>query len=166
LESASFSIDPQIMRNAMCHWATGVTVVSSIYKGVQHGMTVSSFTSVELEPPLLMVSLSRETRTHGLVENSGVFGVTILREDQQAISDRFAGRVADGADRFTGLQTIVLSTGAPFLAGGLAFFDCKVVATYLVGGHTLFVGEVIAIQTVQDGAPLIYYNRGYHHLAT
>jgi len=154
-----------MMRNAMRYWATGVTIVSSIHDGVRHGMTVSSFASVDVQPPLVLVSLSRQARTHDLVKTSGVFGVTILGEDQHGISDRFAGRVADGSDRFRGLQAFVLSTGAPFLADGLAFFDCKVAAAYEAGGHTLFVGEVVALRTGAVGTPLIYYDRAYHHLS-
>lgn len=172
--SCTHMFDPEAMRVAMRQWATGVTVVSSALGEFRHGMTVNSFTSISLDPPLLLVSLARSTRTHTLVEGSGTFGVTILNETQQVISDRFAGRIPDAEERFDGLQIFTLTTGAPFIANGLAFFDCEVAATYPVGDHTLFVGKVIALQTapVLTGAlkagpemrPLIYYNRGYHRL--
>jgi flavin reductase (DIM6/NTAB) family NADH-FMN oxidoreductase RutF len=164
VESPTFSVDPQTLRNVMRHWATGVTVVSSTYEHIRHGMTVSSFTSVALDPPLVLVSLSQDTRTHGLIQKSGIFGVTILRQDQQVISERFAGRTADDGDRFHGLQVSILSTGAPFLANGLAFFDCKVVTAYPTGSHTLFIGRVVAVYNALEGTPLIYYDRAYYEL--
>ncbi len=159
---------------AMRQWVTGVTVVSSALDEYRHGMTVNSFTSISLDPALLLVSLARSTRTHTLVEGSGMFGVTILNERQAAISDRFAGRIPDAEDRFEGLSVFTLVTGAPFLSEGLAFFDCEVRGSYPVGDHTIFVGQVVALKTapvmagVQEPAPemnpLVYYNRTYYRL--
>ena len=85
-------IDSEEMRAAMRNWATGVTVVSTMFNGERHGMTVSSFTSVSIDPAMVLVSLQMEARTYKLVDSSGVFGVTILDNSQQEISDRFAGR--------------------------------------------------------------------------
>jgi len=103
-----------------------------------------------------------------------MFGVTVLNETQQAVSDRFAGRIPDANDRFDGLPVFTLVTGAPFLAEGLAFFDCEVQNSYLVGDHTIFVGQVVALKTAPVVAgvpgpdpeirPLVYYNRGYYRL--
>jgi len=152
------------MRAAMRQWATGVAVVSSLHDGARHGMTVSSFTSISLEPPLVLVSLSKEARTHDLVQRSGIFGVTLLNQAQQRISDRFAGRTSEDQDRFEGLESFSLHTGAPFLQGGLSFLDCRVIAAQDAGDHTLFIGQVIDLQVGPDGAPLIYYNRGYRRL--
>jgi flavin reductase (DIM6/NTAB) family NADH-FMN oxidoreductase RutF len=152
------------MREAMRQWATGVTVVSSTYDGLQHGMTVSSFTSISLDPPLVLVSLAKEARTHDLVLRSNIFGITLLNQAQDEISDRFAGRTTENQDRFAGLDTFTLYTGVPFLSGGLSFLDCTVVASHDVGDNTLFIGEVIAVQVTQAGDPLIYYNRSYRRL--
>src|SRR5512139_2706393 len=116
-------VDPEFLRSVMRNWATGVTVVATALEGVRHGMTVSSFTSVSLDPPLVLVSLERATHTHRLLEQSGCFSVTVLGEGQQDISDRFAGRQPDGDDRFAGLDTFTLVSGAPFISGGLAYFD-------------------------------------------
>jgi flavin reductase (DIM6/NTAB) family NADH-FMN oxidoreductase RutF len=94
MESQSYPFaDPESMRRAMRHWVAGVTVVTSIGQGIQHGMTVSSFTSISLIPPMILVSLERATRTYELVTQSGIFGVSILRLEQQLISERFAGRI-------------------------------------------------------------------------
>jgi flavin reductase (DIM6/NTAB) family NADH-FMN oxidoreductase RutF len=148
----------------MRQWTTGVAVLSSCHADQQHGMTVSSFTSVSLDPPEVLVSLSRLSRAHALVARSGVFGVTILAEEQREIAERFAGRTPDEADRFVGLETFPLVTGSPFICGGLAFLDCEVSRTIATGGNTLFFGRVIAAQAGQDGKPLVYHQQGYQQL--
>jgi flavin reductase (DIM6/NTAB) family NADH-FMN oxidoreductase RutF len=154
-------------RNAMRFWASGVTIVSAEYEGVRHGMTVSAFFSVSITPPpRVLISLSWGSRTRELVQKGNCFGVTILTSAQQELSERFAGRYTDDANRFEGLQTFTLSTGAPFLAGGLAFFDCRVVSAVDTGEHTLYIGEVVAVSQGQSGQPLLYYNRGYQKLET
>jgi flavin reductase (DIM6/NTAB) family NADH-FMN oxidoreductase RutF len=127
-------------------------------------MTVNSFTSVSLTPPLVMVSLERKTRTFSLVSRVKNFGVTILSESQQEVSDCFAGRCPDHVDRFEGLETFTLQTGAPFIRSGLAFIDCQVVSTYDAGTHCLFIGEVVAIQNSLLDQPLLYYNRTYRRM--
>jgi len=158
------AVHPEELRSAMRQWATGVTIVSSCHAGHQHGMTVSSFTSVSLEPPLLLVSLEQVTKTQQLVKQAGFFGITILGQHQKEISDRFAGRIPDSDDRFGNLSTFALATGAPFLEDGLAWFDCQVVATYVAGNHTVYIGEVLAVRINQLAPPLIYYDRDYRSL--
>ncbi|MFZ5922264.1 MAG: flavin reductase family protein [Chloroflexota bacterium] len=152
-------------RSAMRHWASSVAIVTVNHKGEQHGMTVSSFTSIAAEPPLIIVSLQTSSRTHNLVAQAGTFGVTVLAEDQQAISERFAGRVADDDDRFVGLATETLVTGTPFLTGSLACLDCRVVGSYSAGTNTVFFGEVLATRTHNAGNPLLYFNRAYRRMA-
>jgi len=164
LETYHLSVEPQLLREAMRQWTTGVTVLSSCHEGHQHGMTVNSFTSISLDPPVILVSLNRESRTHALVTQSGVFGVTILADDQQAVAERFAGQVADDADRFEGLETFDLVTGSPLICGGLAFLDCEVKQAVDIGGSTLFLGLVIGTAAVRDVNPLVYHRRGYHRL--
>lgn len=158
------SVLPDELRNAMRHWATGVSVVTTTVNEDRHGMTVNSLTSISLEPPYVMVSLERSTRTHGMVKTSGFFGVTILSANQEQISDCFAGRKTEGEDRFANVETFTRQTGAPFISGGLVFLDCVVVSTVEVGTHTLFIGEVVAIEYGQPGEPLLYYNRNYRGL--
>jgi flavin reductase (DIM6/NTAB) family NADH-FMN oxidoreductase RutF len=127
-------------------------------------MTVSSFTSLSLDPPLVLVSLEQITKTHRLVQQAGHFGVTILEENQKQISDRFAGRISEYRDRFDGLETFAMVSGAPMLAQGLAWLDCQVVVTYQAGNHTVFIGEVLAVKSRDTGQPLLYYNRDYRRL--
>lgn len=151
------------LRQAMRHWATGVTVVASLHDGIRFGMTVSSFTSLSLEPALVMVSLQQGSRTQRAVTDSGVFAVTILAGDQQNLADCFAGHRCDDEFRFDGISTDTLVTGAPLFPGGLAWFDCQVFSAYETGTHTLFIGKVVAAHS-QEGAPLLYHNRAYRAL--
>lgn len=151
-------------RLAMRQWTSGVTIVAAEADGVRHGMTASSFTSISAAPPLILVSMAVDTRTHAVVKQSGKFGVTILNESQREISDRFAGRIQESGERFEGVPYITMVTGSPLIVGGLAMFDCRVVDTYPMPGTTLFIAEVVAAR-VNDGAnPLLYFNRQYHRL--
>lgn len=164
METPILTIDPEQLRLAMRAWSSGVTVVCAAHNGEQHGMTVSSFTSVSLEPPLIIISLHTESRTHRLIQASGAFAVSILSADQRAVSDRFAGRTDENADRFLGLQTETLITGAPLLAGALAHLDCRVKQAIPAGTNTVFLAEVAAARGTGDGLPLVYHNRGYLRL--
>jgi len=158
------TIEPDLFRRAMRSWATGVTIVTSMHEGVRHGMTVSSFTSLSMTPPQVMVAITDNVRTRALISKSGIFGVTLLSEEQREISDRFAGRVPDNLDRFDGLETFSLQTGVPLLAGGLACFDCRVTSSFESGDHTIFVGDVLAAKKLHDDWPLVYFNRDYRQL--
>lgn len=158
-------LDPEVLRNAMRQWATGVVIVTATHDGLAHGMTVSSFTSVSLTPPQVLISLAQNTRTHELVKSAHTFGITILNEGQQDLSDRFAGRIADEQDRLAGLQTFTLETGVPLIEPGLAHFDCRVIATFASGTHTIFIGAVLAARTNAETGPLLYYDRGYRRIA-
>jgi flavin reductase (DIM6/NTAB) family NADH-FMN oxidoreductase RutF len=155
------------LREAMRYWASGVGVLGAEHQGTRHGMTVSSFTSLSIEPPLVMVSLQKSSRTHNLVVGSEAFAVTLLAEGQREISDLFAGLETEQDDRFAGLQTFTLETGSPLLREGLAFFDCRVVGQYDAGTNTVMIGEVVAAQTNPRGeelAPLVYFNRDYRKI--
>lgn len=158
------TLTPESLRKAMRNWASGIVIVTARHGDVQHGMTVSSFTSLSLEPPLLSISLYKTSRTHGLVEASGRFAATILSAEQEEISNTFAGRVADTENRFEGLETESLPSGILVISGGLASFDCRVTQKISVGTNTLFIAEVEDIIATEDGAPLLYFNQSYHSL--
>lgn len=157
-------LDPEQLRQSMRAWSSGVTIVTASHAGERHGMTVSSFTSIALEPPLVIVSLQTSSRTHVLVSQAKAFAVTILAQDQQELSDRFAGRVPDMEDRLAGVETETLVTGAPFIKGGLAYLDCQVTQTIPVGSNTLFLAEVVAARGNGEGIPLVYHDRRYRKL--
>lgn len=157
-------VDPLEFRLAMRRWASGVTVVTVQFRGIRHGMTVSSFSSVSLTPPAVLISLGRTSRTHDLLVQSGHFGATILSSQQQEVSERFSERSTEYEDRFANLGTFSLVTGAPMLAGGLAFFDCRVIGSQEFGDNTLFFGEALAVQQGEGGEPLLYFDRQYRRL--
>jgi flavin reductase (DIM6/NTAB) family NADH-FMN oxidoreductase RutF len=166
LQKPEYRVDAEELRRAMRQWATGVTIVTGAFGGVRHGMTVSSFTSISLEPPMVLVSLERDTRTHALVQATGRFGVTILNQQQQEISDRFAGRDREQEDRLQGMATYTLVSEVPLLAHGLAGFDCEVTASYSAGTHTLFIGIVRGVRIQAGEEPLLYFDRAYRQLKT
>lgn len=160
------TLDPEQLRRAMRAWTTGVTVVTAAHAGHRYGMTVNSFTSISLEPPLISVALRKLTHTHELVEKSGEFSITVLSAGQRDLSDRFAGRIPNITDRFEGVATESLSLHAPLIAGGIAFFNCRVVNSMAAGENTLFVAKVVAARGAGEGEPLVYHNRVYWKLAS
>jgi len=146
----------------MRHWASGVAIVTSQAGDIRHGMTVNSFVSISIEPPLVTVTMSNTTRTYALVLKSGVFAVTILTREQQILAELFAGRIPEEADRMIGVTTFELVTGAPLISGGAAFVDCRVVHQHDMPTSTLFVAEVLAAERgADDRPPLLYYNRAF-----
>ena len=147
----------------MRQWASGVSVVTMETEERRHGLTVSGFLSISPEPPLVLISVGQELASDLLLQASGAYAVNLLRDDQRELSDRFAGRLGD-VDRFEGLVTRTEATGAPVLDDCLAWLDCRVVATHVVGDHTLFIGEVDAAGVNGSAEPLVYWNADYRRL--
>ena len=152
------------LRRALRHWATGVSIVTSQFGDARHGMTVNSLASVSLEPPVILFTLQHDTRTYQLVSQSKIAGITILGESQVELSDRFAGKISEHVDRFAGLETFTWQTGAPLIAGGTAYLDCRVRSVYPLDQSTLFILDVVAARPAADDLPLVYFNRLYHRL--
>ncbi len=163
-EPPSENANPELLRQIMRHWTTGVSIVTSRAGSTIHGMTVNSFTSISLDPPVVHVSLANLTRTNALVKTSGIFGISILGEDQAGLADRFAGHSSDEADRFRGLAINGLATGSPIIAGSLAFLDCRVRTSLEIGRTTVFFGDVVAARELSGNWPLVYLNRLYRGL--
>jgi flavin reductase (DIM6/NTAB) family NADH-FMN oxidoreductase RutF len=148
-------------RRACGRFATGVTIASVLDEaGAPHGLTVNSFTSVSLEPPLILISLGHAVTAIQHFRASKYFGINILTVDQRHLSDRFARK---GHDRFDGLEWKSGVTGAPLLAGMLATIECAVYRIVPMGDHDLFVGEVVQAR-VAEGHPLLYFASNYRHL--
>ena len=159
------TFDAEQLRAAMRAWTSGVTVVTATFGGEQHGMTVNSFTSISLDPPLIIISLHTASHTFSLVSQAGAFAVTILSEDQQVISERFAGRFSDDVgSRLEDLDTETLVSGAPFIKGGLAYLDCRVTQSIPSGMNTLFIAEVVAARGYDHDRVLVYHDRHYGKL--
>ncbi|MEU5882469.1 flavin reductase [Spirillospora sp. NPDC047279] len=157
------AVDAETFRAALSQWPTGVGVVTTVADGARHGMTASSFSSVSLDPPLVLVCLAEHVYTHRLVAASGVFAISFLGKDQAPIGDRFAGRVP--GDRFAGQAWEARVSGAPVLTDAVGWLDCRVVHAYPGGDHTIFVGEVLAAATPRRTAPLLFHSRSWGQLA-
>jgi flavin reductase (DIM6/NTAB) family NADH-FMN oxidoreductase RutF len=152
------------LRMVMRQWASGISVVTTRYNNIDHGMTVSSFSSVSIEPQRVAISLMKNSRTHDFVVESKMFGITILSETQKEVSKIFAGQIPETENRFDGIETWALVTGSPLLKDGLAFLDCQMAEVYDFGSNSLFIGEVVAAEVGNGGRPLIYFDQQYHLL--
>lgn len=161
----TLAIEAVDLKAVMRRWASGVAILTSGSRLVRHGMTVSSFDSVSVQPPLVTVTLSNTARSKYLVDESGNFAINLLSEDQQELSDRFAGRTSDSEDRFHGLELFYTAYGIPLLVDAMAWLECKVVHQYAMPDSTLYVGEVVSALKAEDRPPLVYFNRDYHELA-
>jgi flavin reductase (DIM6/NTAB) family NADH-FMN oxidoreductase RutF len=158
------AVDHQHFKATLRRWASGVSVITTRAGERVLGMTVSAFSSVSLDPPLVLICADKKAHTHPLIAAGGVFAVNVLASDQRELSKRFA---TDGneAVRFEGLACREGPTGAPWLPGVLAVLDCKVVAAHDAGDHVIYVGEVLATEFAEGREPLLYYDAQYHKLA-
>jgi flavin reductase (DIM6/NTAB) family NADH-FMN oxidoreductase RutF len=157
-------VDSSEFRKAAGRFASGVTAVTTRSGGQLYGITVSAFASFSIDPLQVLVSIWRGNRLHDMIRDSGIFAVSVLEESQRFVSEYFAtpGRVpVDG--RFPAIDVEEYATGAPVIAGCLAYFDCRVTASFSGSDHTIFIGEVLAVGS-RDGRPLLYYSRDYRGL--
>jgi flavin reductase (DIM6/NTAB) family NADH-FMN oxidoreductase RutF len=154
-------VDAQTMRRTMCMFATGVAVVSTETEQGLFGMTVSSLTSVSLEPPQLLVCLANSARTTRAVRERGEFTVSILGQRQDAIASRFARR---GDDRFGGLDLHRTERGLPYVPKCLALSECVVTDIITAGDHDIVLARVVSCAS-REGAPLVFFASGYHDVA-
>jgi len=151
-------------RNALRHFPAGVTIVTLRSGDEVHGLTVSAFASVSTDPPLIVTVIDHKHKAYEMLERDNArFAVNILREDQSALSDRFAW-FREG-DRFKEGTWSTAETGAPILLDSLAWLDCEIRARYPAGTHSIYLGEVVAAGVPAAGQPpLIYWNRTYRKL--
>jgi len=155
------ALTPTEFRTALRSFAAGVTVVTTRDReGRPSGMTASAFTSVSLDPPLVLVCVDHTATAYPDFRAHGWFAVNVLRREQEALSRRFA---ESGGEKFRGVPCHEGKTGLPLLDGALATLECRVVETHEAGDHTIFVGEVEAA-SVGGGRPLVYFHGGYHSL--
>jgi flavin reductase (DIM6/NTAB) family NADH-FMN oxidoreductase RutF len=148
-------------RRACGRFATGVTVATVLDKeGIPHGLTVSSFTSVSLHPPLVLVCLGHEVTVIEAFRAAHYFGINVLSDSQQKISERFARK---GHDRFGGIEWERGESGVPLLPGSIAAIECKTHDRLTSGDHDIFVGEMVRGK-VHEGGPLIYFASHYRRL--
>lgn len=152
------TIDEARFRQVLGHFATGVTVVTGLHGGMPVGLSVSSFTSVSLEPALVAFCVSTSSSTWPKLRATGAFCVNILADDQEAVSRVFA---AHGLDRFQGAGWRPAPSGAPVLTGALAWVDCTIEAEHRAGDHLIVVGGAQELDIAHEGRPLVFYRGGY-----
>jgi flavin reductase (DIM6/NTAB) family NADH-FMN oxidoreductase RutF len=163
LEIASPTVSPTELRRAAGQFATGITIVTVAGPHGLHGMTANSFTSVSLDPPLLLVSVDLRRRTHGLLERAERFAVSVLSEAHRELSGRFAGQQGEQRQEdFTDVPHTLTADGTPLISGALAHFVCRRVAIYPAGDHSLFLGQVEDLSYQPGLAPLLYFGGRYH----
>ncbi len=151
-------IDARELRNALGHFATGVTVVTTLGpEGERIGVTVNSFAALSLDPPLVLWSLAKKSWSLPAFQSAGHFCIHVLAHDQQAVSDRFAKA---GEDKFAGVDIGEGVGGVPLLPGGMAVFQCSVEHRYDGGDHIILVGRVERL-TTRSTAPLLFYRGRY-----
>ena len=155
------SIDPAAFRSVLGRFASGVTVVTTLdQKGRDCGMTVSAFSSVSLDPPLILICIGHDASIFEVISSARTFAVNILSQEQEAISRRFAEREID---RFDGLGYSRGTMGLALLDDTLAWLECETVARHEAGDHLIIIGRVESA-AARDMRPLLYYRGGYAEL--
>jgi flavin reductase (DIM6/NTAB) family NADH-FMN oxidoreductase RutF len=149
------------LKAVMRNWTSGVGVVTSSFEDEHSGTTISSFASVSLDPPLVIFNLTGDNATRKMIEQSGNFGVSMLAYDQRDLSEIFAGFGRRVEDRFAGLQTFTMKSGAPLLPDALAWLDCEVFQIVPLPDSSLIIGKVLDGKLGEYRCPLVYHNRAY-----
>jgi flavin reductase (DIM6/NTAB) family NADH-FMN oxidoreductase RutF len=152
------NVTSQAFRQTLGRFASGVTVVTVLEDGAPHGITVSAFLSVSLEPPLVLVSIDKKAHSHARMMNAERYGVSILNETQQAMSNHFAGRDPNAIPEFEMLQDF------PVLKQALAQLVCTTIQKVDAGDHTLFIGQIEQLAWQEEGKPLVYFHGGYQRV--
>ena len=153
------AIDAEGFKQVLSHWITGVTIVTTCDGDRIHGMTVSAFTEVSLDPPLVLVCADKGSNTHPMIAAGRVFAVNVLASDQTDLSNRFASKKSEDS-RFDEVAYATGETGAPLLDGVVANVDCRLVAAHDHGDHVVYVGEVVEVR-YHEREPLLYHAGSY-----
>jgi 3-hydroxy-9,10-secoandrosta-1,3,5(10)-triene-9,17-dione monooxygenase reductase component len=153
--------DGEQFRAVLGHFATGVTVITAIDDGEPVGMAANSFTSVSLEPPLVLFCAAASSTTWPRIQRSGAFCVNILGADQEHVSRLFATR---GADRFGSIDWRIGVGGSPVLGDVLAYIDCRIHAEHDAGDHVIVVGQVLDLGVTAESSPLLFHRGAYGRL--
>ncbi|HWB99398.1 MAG TPA: flavin reductase family protein [Bryobacteraceae bacterium] len=155
-------VEKQLFRQVCGRFACGITVITvKDEAGAVHGMTANSFTSVSLNPPLVLVCIDHRAKVLQHFRHSTHFGINVLSEHQRALSERFAGT---GYDRFAGVDWHPGQTGVPLITGVLGALECTRVKLVAAGDHDILIGRVVHAQC-HEGEPLIYFASQYRRLS-
>lgn len=162
--SDSSQLDSKHLRQVFGRFCTGVTAVCTTDAGGRPiGITVNSFSSVSLDPPLVLFCITRDADTLPPLQDTRRFTVNILSAAQQELSSRLAKK--GGPEKMAGVATHTAVTGAPIIEGTLGWLDCQVYAFYDGGDHLIVVGQIVAAQATEPQPPLLYFQSAYRTLA-
>jgi flavin reductase (DIM6/NTAB) family NADH-FMN oxidoreductase RutF len=157
----------QDFRRTLGAFATGVTVVTTRGEDEAYGMTATAFSSVSLDPPLVLVCVIEGTQGAEWIGRNGIFAVNVLGAEQEAISRYFAwSERPRGRDAFAEISHAHAVTGSPIIDGTAAHLDCRLAATHEAGDHLIFVGEVLALGVDPDVPPLVFHHSQYRRVHT
>jgi flavin reductase (DIM6/NTAB) family NADH-FMN oxidoreductase RutF len=152
-------VTKDVFRQALGHFASGVTIVTTAAEnGEKRGITVSAFSSVSLDPPLVLICIDKRASIHEHLRKGDWFAVNVLSAEQEHLSRHFAAKVE--IDRFVGIDLVECVSGCPLIAGAVMSLECRVVEMYEGGDHTIFIG-VVESASVAGGEPLLYYCGNY-----
>jgi 3-hydroxy-9,10-secoandrosta-1,3,5(10)-triene-9,17-dione monooxygenase reductase component len=155
--------DEASYRTVLGHFATGIALVTAMDGGEPVGMACNSFTSVSLDPPLVLFCAAKSSTTWPRIQRAGKWAANFLGEDDEEMCRLFATR---DADRFAGVAYHEAATGAPVLEHAIAFVDCETEAEHDAGDHVIVVGRVLELGYATEGRPLLFYRGGYGRLTT
>lgn len=152
------AFDTARFRQVLGHYPTGVVVVTAAPDGVPVGLSIGSFASLSLDPPLVLFCPDRASSTWPRIESTGTFCANVLGSDQEEVSRTFAAR---GAQRFRGIGWRPSRSGSPIIEGALAWVDCDIERSTAAGDHHIVVGRVRELDVEREGAPLVFFRGGY-----
>ena len=155
------TVDPQEFRRVGGHFATGVTIVTVEHGGATCGLTVNAFTTVSLEPPIVLVSIGTASRSLACLERAARFGLSVLGEEQEAIARVFAGKDDDKLARVPARRG---ATGVPLIDGAIAWLECETERRIPAGDHVLFLASVQGLGA-RAGRPLLFFRGRYARLS-
>jgi flavin reductase (DIM6/NTAB) family NADH-FMN oxidoreductase RutF len=158
------TIDAARYRQIIGHFASGVTVITTAHDGWLHGMTANAVASVSLNPLLMLVCVDKTAHAHGQIMDAGRFGVNILSDGQEEVSRLFAATAGPEQGRLRGAVYHLGPHGTPVIEGCLAYLECQVIERCAGGDHTIFVGQVLAGEVLQESLPLVFFRGGYRRL--
>lgn len=153
--------DPQAFRRILGHFCTGVVIVTALDDGEPVGMTCQSFSSLSLDPPLVMFSPAHTSTTWPRIRRAGRFAVNILAAGQETVGRRFA---VSGADKFASIPWRAGAAGAPLLAGALAHIECRLVSVLPGGDHDIVIGAPLAMDEDPTLDPLLFFRSAFHRI--
>jgi len=149
-------------RSAVGSFATGVTVVTTRGEGHAYGMTANAFSSVSLDPPLILVCVISQSEGSEHIRRNSCFAVNILRAEQEPLSRYFASRERPrGRDAFGEVDHRIAASGSPILEGAIGYLDCRLHGSYDAGDHEIFIGEVLELGFDPEGEPLVFHGGRY-----